>query len=174
MHAQAHIGGEHEGAQIQRSTIGMRHPVFIYFYQSLAGLHKIFYRDLGHAQTVAGILHTSAVALGAEQLDLVVGRAVCLQALKNLLCVVEHNAGRIQVEIAVRNDTGVMPALIGCIIHQEHMIGKLFAEAQLALIGRLCLGGSGFSDFDIQHSYFLFSLNSHSPALLKIAESRSG
>ena len=157
MYAQAHIGGNDKGAQIQRCTIGVGHPVLIHFHQSLAGLHKILYGDLGHAQTIAGVLHTSAVAFGAEQLDLVVGRAVSLQAFKNFLCIVEHHAGGVQRKIGIGHHAGIMPAVLAVIIHQKHMVAELFAKAQLGFIGRLCLGGSGSGDFNIQHTNFLFS-----------------
>ena len=101
MHAQAHIGSDAERADVQGSTVRMRHPVAVNIDQSLNGLDKILRRDGGHAQTVSRIVETVSVAVGAEQLDLALGGAVGLHALENFLGVVEHGGSRVQPSPAV-------------------------------------------------------------------------
>ena len=101
---------------------------------------------------------SEGVALRAEQLDFVLRGAVGLHALKALLGVVKHHGGGVQGQGAVGHDAGVVPALALVIVHDEHMVGEDFAEAQLALVGGLGLRGGGFGDLDIQHC-------EHSPVL---------
>ena len=154
VHAQTHIIGKDEGTDVQRSTIGMGHPVALHIHQSLNGLNIILHGDLRDAQTVGRILKTLGVAVRAEQLHGVVGSAVGLHALKDLLCVVEHHGSGVQLKGAVGDDAGIVPALALGIIHHKHVVGKFLAEAQLGLVLRLLLGRSGTSDLDIQHDLF--------------------
>ena len=154
VHAQTHIIGKDEGTDVQGSAVGVGHPVAVHIHQSLNGLNVVLYRDLGDAQTVGRILKTLGVAVRAEQLHGVIGGAVGLHALKDLLCVVEHHGSGVQFKGAVGNDAGIVPALALGVIHDEHMVGELFAEAELRLIGGLCLGRSRAGDLDIQHSEF--------------------
>ena len=96
-------------------------------------------------------LSNLGVVQGAEQLDGTVSGAVSLQALKDLLRVVENHAGRIQGEGLIGDDAGVMPALVRRIVHDEHVVGENLAEAQLALVRGLGLGAGGLGDLNIQH-----------------------
>ena len=162
VHAQAHVVRKDERADVQGSAIAVGDPVAVHIHQSLNGLDIILHRDLGDAQTVSRILKTLRVALGAEQLHGVVRSAVGFHALKDLLRIVEHDGSRVQRERRVGDDAGVMPAFALRIIHHEHMVGELFAKAQLALVLRLLLGRSGAGDLDIQHDNFPSFLISHS------------
>ena len=121
--------------------------------QRLNGLNVVLHRDLGDAQTVGGVLETLCVAVRAEQLDGIIGRAVCLHALKDLLSVVEHDSSRVQFKGAVGDNAGIVPAFALGVIHHEHMVGELLAKTQIALV-RLCLRSSGTGDLDIQHDLF--------------------
>ena len=103
------------------------------------------------ATGLSGVLHPLAVTVGAEQLDGVVRGPVGLQALKDLLGVVEDDTGGIQREGLIGDDAGIIPALAGGVVHQEHVVGEDFAEAKLALVRGLFLGTGGLGDFDIQH-----------------------
>ena len=129
----------------------MGHPVLVHFHQGLHGLDEVLHRDLGNAHPVGGVLHPLAVTVGAEQLDGVVRGPVGLQALKDLLRVVENHAGRIQGEGLIGDDAGVMPALVRRIVHDEHVVGENLTEAQLALVRGLGLGAGGLGDLNIQH-----------------------
>ena len=151
MDAHAHIGGEGEGTDIQGGAVRVGHPVLIHFHQGLHCLDKVVHRDLGNAHPVGGVLHALGVAVRAEQLDLVVRSPIGLQTLKDLLGVMEDHAGRLQGEGLIGNDAGVMPALVGAVVHHEHVVRKDFAEAQFALVRGLGLGTGGLGDFDIQH-----------------------
>ena len=153
VHAQTHVICEHEGADIQGSAIGMGHPVTVHVHQSFNGLNVVLHRDLGDAQTVGRVLEALCVAVRAEQLDGIVGSAVCLHALKDLLSVVEHDSSRVQLKGAVGDDAGIVPAFALGVIHHEHMVGELLAKTQIALV-RLCLRSSGTGDLDIQHDLF--------------------
>ena len=92
------------------------------------------------------------VAVGAEQLNVAVRGAIGLHALKQLLCVMEHHGGGVHFKAAVGNDAGVKPTLALGVVHNEHMIGELFTEAQLGFVLRLLLGMSGFRNLDVQHT----------------------
>ena len=153
VHAQTHVVCKHEGTDIQGSTVGMGHPVTVHVHQSFNGLNVVLHRDLGDAQTVGGVLETLCVAVRAEQLDGIIGRAVCLHALKDLLSVVEHDSSRVQFKGAVGDNAGIVPAFALGVIHHEHMVGELLAKTQIALV-RLCLRSSGTGDLDIQHDLF--------------------
>ena len=51
-----------------------------------------------------------------------------------------------------------MPALALGVVHNEHMVGELLAEAELRLVLRLLLRMGSPGDLDIQHDKFsLFS-----------------
>ena len=102
---------------------------------------------MGDAQTVGRILKTLGVALGAEQLHGVVRGAVGFHALKDLLRIVEHDGSRVQLKGAIGDDAGVMPALARGIVHQEHVVAELLAEAELRLVLRLFLRMGRFGDF---------------------------
>ena len=162
VHAQTHVVRKDERADVQGSAIAVGDPVAVHIHQSLNRLDIILHGDLGDAQTVSRILKTLGVALGAEQLHGVVRSAVGLHALKDLLRIVEHHGSGVQFKGAIGDDAGIVPALALRIIHHEHMVGELFAKAQLALVLRLLLRRSGAGDLDIQHDNFPSFLISHS------------
>ena len=65
-------------------------PVLLHFYQSADCFYKVLHRDLRNAQTVMGRGQARTVFVRAEQLYLALGGSVCLQTLKALLRIVEH------------------------------------------------------------------------------------
>ena len=163
VNAQAHIGSDAERTDVQGRAVGVGHPVAVHIDQRLDRLHKVLRRDGGHAETVRGIVKTVRVAVGAEQLDLAVRGAVGLHALKNFLCVVEHSGSRVHLPRAIGDDAGVMPALARGIVHQEHVVAELLAEAELRLVLRLFLRMGRFGDFNVQHNFTLSLLYSSAP-----------
>ena len=75
---------------------------------------------------------------------------VGLDALEDLLAVVEHGGGRGQTEIAVRNDAVVSPALTLRPASMSHVVGEAVAEVKvgqhlraLVLGDRRGVGGQG-------------------------------
>ena len=151
MDAQTHIRSEDEGTDIQGGAVGVGDPVLLHFHQSLHGLDKILLGNGRNAQTVGRVLQTLGVAIGPEELDGVVHRAIGLHALEDLLGVVQDHAGGIHLEGLIGDDAGIVPALALGVVHQEHMIREVLAKAQLALVGGFGLGGCGSGDLNIQH-----------------------
>ena len=97
------------------------------------------------------VVHPADTVHGAEQLDGAVIGAVGLQALKDLLGVVEHLGRRIDLEGSIGDDAGVVPALAGVIVHDEHMIGHALAEHQSGGLG-LLLQSLSAGDLDLLHN----------------------
>ena len=155
MYAEAHVSGEDEGADIEGSPVRMRHPVFVDFHKRLDRLYKIFRGDFRHAHAVTGVPHPIPVAVRAENLDHVVRRAIGFQALEQFLRVVEDHAGGVQFKGRIGDNPGIVPALFRVIVHQEHMIGELFAKAQSGFIGRAGFRRVCFHNFNIQHTCLL-------------------
>ena len=56
-----------------------------------------------------------------------------------------------------------MPALARGIVHQEHVVAELLAEAELRLVLRLFLRMGRFGDFNVQHNFTLSLLYSSAP-----------
>ena len=129
----------------------MGDPILLHFHQGLDGLDEVLHGQRGNAQPLGGVLIPLGVAVRAEQLDLAVGGTIGLHALKDLLCIVQHHAGRVHLERRIGDNAGVVPALTGVIVHYEHVVGKDLTKAQLALVGGLGLRGGRLCDFDIQH-----------------------
>lgn len=124
---------------------------FFHFHDGLHGLDEILHGDLRDAQTLLGVVHAAGVAVRAEQLDLAVSGTVGLHALEALLSVVEYHGGGVQLQRTIGDDPGIMPALTGIVIHDEHVIGKYLSETQLTLVGGFGLGRGSLGDLDIQH-----------------------
>ena len=150
------VGGDNKGADIQGGLRLGGHPVGVHADQRFDGLHKQILGHGGDAQTLAGVVHAAGVVIGAEKLHTAIGGAVGLHALKNLLRVVEHHGGGVQLQRSIGNDTGVVPAFAGLVIKQEHMVGKIFAEPQRLGVG-LGLKLSRFGDFDFHGKGLLLS-----------------
>ena len=148
---QSHIGGKDEGSDIKRGAVGMGHPVPVHPHQGLHGLNKVLRRHRGDTHPVAGVDAALGVAVGAEELDVPGGGAVGLQALEQLLGVVEHHGGRVQGEGLIGDNPGIVPAFALGVVHQEHVVGENLAEAQLTLICGLCFWGLGAFNPNIKH-----------------------
>ena len=152
VNAQSHIGGKDEGTDVQRSAVGVRNPILFHLYQLVDRLDIILHGDLRNAETIRRVLHPGRIAFGTEQLDGIIGRTVSLHAFKNFLSIMEHHASGIQFKRGIRYDSRIVPALPRFIVHQEHMIRKNFAEAELGLIRRFRLRCFCQFDFDVQHN----------------------
>ncbi len=145
------VGREGERTDVQGRAVRVRDPVLLHLDQSLDGLDEIFHGDVRDAQTVRRVVHTARVAVRAEQLDLVVSRSVGLHALEDLLGIVEHDTGRVQLERRIRNDARVVPADTEVVLHDEHVVREDVTETEFALIGGLRFERRRFFDLDIQH-----------------------
>ena len=145
--AQGGVQPDHKGADIQGGVLLIGHPVLLHLHQLGDAGQGDLLGDLGQADSSGGVVHPGDVVPGPEQLNGAVGGAVGLQPLKNLLAVVEHFGGGVDLQGAVGDDTGVMPALASIVVHNEHMVGHGFAENQGGGV-RLLLQGGGTGDFN--------------------------
>ena len=132
---QSRVGGKQEGTDIQRCAGGRGHPVLIHFHQLFNGCHRHIRRHLGQADPLGGNIQTLHIGIVAEQLHLSILAAVGLQTLKNLAGIMQHAGGRRQRQGAIGHDPGIMPAVLGVIFHNEHMVRKHRAKAQLGRFG---------------------------------------
>lgn len=129
---------------------GAEGPVLLDGDEPLEALHQqllIHFRD---DEALAGGVQALEVLAGTEELDFAVGGAVGLHALKDLLRVVQAGAGRVHRDGAVGDDARVVPALSVVVVHQEHVVGKDMAEAEVVLVG-LLLRMIGQRDLDLHH-----------------------
>ena len=152
---QGGVQSDHEGPDIQGGVLLVGHPVLLGLHQLFDGGHRQLLGNLGHTQAVGGFVHPVDVVPDAEQLDGAIGGAVGLQALENLLAVVEHLGGGVDLEGAVGDDAGVMPALALVVVDDEHMVGHGLAEHQLGGIRLLLQRGCG-CEFDFHSRSLLF------------------
>jgi len=73
-----------------------------------------------------------------------------------------HGRG-IEGKIAIGNDPGVMPSLARVILHNKHMIGKIFAEPEVIVIGpHLAVGRIHRFDRDFHSHQSPYRLNKRS------------
>ena len=66
----------------------------------------------------------------------------------------QNGGSRMESQIAKGHDLGVVPAELGRIVHYEHMIRKMFTEAELRIVG-LLLRCRCFDNFDGLHKKLL-------------------
>ena len=85
--------------------------------------------------TDAGVVHALEVLLRAEQANPALSVPVGLHALKDFLSIVQHHAGRINLEGSIGDNPSVMPAVLGIIVHQEHMVSHNDAEGDIRADG---------------------------------------
>ena len=84
--------------------------------------------NLGHTHTTGAMVKTTEVIHRPEKRDPPVRPAKRLQPFEYLLCIMKDHGGRIEGEILIGLDTGIMPTLTRFIIHDKHAVGELLAE----------------------------------------------
>jgi hypothetical protein len=82
-----------------------------------------------HRQALGRIVEAPCVGVGAEQVHAAVVALVGLEALENLLRVMQDGRGRIEREILAGFDARVVPALGLIVADDRHVIGEDPAEA---------------------------------------------
>ncbi len=145
-HAQERLVGDHEGAEVQAGLRRRRHPRGIDRDQLPQRFDEQVHRQLRQRQALRRALQAPAVGVRAEGPDRTVGMAVGLDALEDLLAVVQHRGGRIQRQRAVGADLGIVPALLAVPFDGDHVVGEGVAEARRgenlrALVGAARGGG---------------------------------
>lgn len=130
MYADRCLCRKHERTDVQRSAFLRRNPVLFTGNQLCDCLNEILFRYLRHAQTPIGIGKTAGIHLRAKQQDAVILCAVGLQSLKCLLRIMQDHGCRIHRDRSKWNDAGIVPALSSVPVHDEHVIGIIFAKAK--------------------------------------------
>ena len=136
------LGGDGERAQIEAGVRFSGHPVFVHADERLDGLYEILHGDFRNAQAPMGALHAGGVLFRPEQQHAAIRSTVGLHALKALLRIMKHQRRRVQLQGMVRLDARRVPAPALGVVHDEHMVRVMVAEAQMLL--RLCLRRGGF------------------------------
>jgi hypothetical protein len=130
LHAEAHLGRDHEGAQVEGLLAAVRgHPVLVLADQCVAGLDERLDRQLGHGEAAGGALEALGVLVRAEGGHGAVGAAVGLEALEDLLGVVQDVGRRVERDRRVRDELAVVPAAALGPLDGHHVVGEVAAEA---------------------------------------------
>jgi len=96
--------------------------------------------QFGHRHAARAGVEPRGVGLRAEHHDGPAVLLVRLEALEELLGVVEHRGRRVERERAIRLQLPVMPAAVGAPAQRDHVIGEGLAEPR-CLQDSLALGG---------------------------------
>ena len=129
-HPEEGLGGEHERPHVEALLARrLRHPALVGADQGVDGGHEVLDREHRQRQPLRGADHPGRVLLRAEGPDRAVRVAVGLHALEDLLRVVQDGGRGVQRERGVRRDAGVVPALLGGPLGDEHVVGEVPAEA---------------------------------------------
>jgi hypothetical protein len=94
------------------------------------------------------------MTLGAKEPDLVRGGTEGLQAIEDRLPVVQDDRRGLQRKRTIGLDAGVIPANVGGIIDQQHVVGEDLAEPQL-VIGDVWFGRLATNGTERHHTAFL-------------------
>ncbi len=148
LYSDIRIRRENKRTNVQGRALRVRNPILFHLNELFQRTENKFLVDLRNYHSFRGNVHSLEVLVGAEHLNSAVRRAVCLQALEYLLTVVQAHSGGGQRDLAVGYYTRVMPALSRVVVHNEHMIGKNVTEAELGLVGGLCLRRCCLLDLD--------------------------
>ena len=130
-HAEERLGGEHERPDVEallprrvRAPSAGRPST-----RASTAWTKSSTVEHGQREAVARAHHPRGVLLGTEGPDRAVLVAVGLHPLEGLLRVVQDGGRGVEAERAVGLDPGVVPALVGRPLDQEHVVGEVVAEA---------------------------------------------
>ena len=152
MHAEERLGAEHEGTDVKRGAGRGGDPLRLQLDELGERVQHDVDVELRHAQPLRTSVHADEVVAGTEHRDLAIRVLISLQSLKDALTVMERAAGGIDAEVLIGDDLGLGPtALCRVILHDEHMVGEVFAESELGEIGFLF----PFFDHCDFHSYLL-------------------
>ncbi len=127
--AKGDLVGEDEGPQVQRGPLPVRHPNAVGLHQELAGLDEHVLRQLRQSHAPAGARHTCGVALGPKQCNAAARLPIGLQALKDLLRVVQNNGSGMQLERFDSLHACVVPAGIARPPQGHHVVRETRPKA---------------------------------------------
>ena len=127
-HAQAAVRGNHERPQVQGVLGRLRHPGPVLAHELLEGGDERLVRQLGHRDAGRRGAEPGGVRGRPEQHHRARPLPVGLQALEDLLGVVEHRGGGVQGQRAVGLEPAVMPAALRRPPQGDHVVGEDLAE----------------------------------------------
>ena len=153
VNAEGLVVAEHEGTQIKRGALLVRSPILLALDKVKKHLHSKILGDLGQTKPFRRVVHPADVLNGTEKLDFTIRATVRLETFKDLGAIVERGTGGMDRKVLKRNDASVVPALVGGVVHDEHMIGKILAETE-SVLRRHGLRIRGFNKFDF-HNFSL-------------------
>ena len=155
MQRECRIRGIQERTDIERRTRLRGNPALIYTHQFPDRLQPVLLIDPRQTDTVARAVQTRHIFPRAEKLHAAVRTAVGLEPLKHLSAVVQHARGGRHADRPEGDDARIVPAVGIGIVHEKHMIGKIFSEAELIRFRQLS-GVLFFSDCNVHNEAPLF------------------
>ena len=126
--AEAALGGDQERAQVQALPRTLGHPLPVLRDEQLKGVDERLLGQFGHRHPAAARVEAGRVGLGPEHDDRAGRLPVGLEALEELLAVVEHLGGRVEGERAVRLKLAVVPAALLRPAQRDHVVGEDLTE----------------------------------------------
>ncbi len=131
-HAEELLAGDHEGAQVEAALVGLAagrgYPGVVLGQQRLERADEVLVGELRQGQAAGAAPEALGVLLGAEGPDGAVGMPVGLDALEDLLGVVQHGGGGVQGQGAVGTHLAAVPAGVQGPAHMGHVVGEVLAE----------------------------------------------
>ncbi len=124
------------GPHVERSAVSPGDPVSFQPYQFAHLLHEQVRIYSGNAQPRARLVESGDVHVGSkEQYIVFLEPGERLQALENLLPVMQHHGRGMQDKIVQRRDFGGLPAtLIRRKFHLKHALSENSAKSELVLV----------------------------------------
>ena len=129
--AEERLGGEHEGAQVEGLARAGGHPGPVRLELGPQRAEEQLLGQLRQGQAAGGAVQAGRVGLGAERPHRPVLVPVGLQALEDLLAVVQHGGRGVQGQRAVGLHAGVMPraaVLVPGPVDRDHVVREDVAE----------------------------------------------
>ena len=124
--------GDHEGADIESSAAAKgRHPVLVGLDDLLDSIDEAILREGGHAQALRGVSHALGVEVRAEADNLAGLGGVGLQALEDLLAVVEDTSALGKLQGMVLRKEALAPSAV-LVIADVGVISLHIAEGEIA------------------------------------------
>ena len=126
--AEAAVGGDHERPQVEAVPLLRRNPVPVLRHEQVDCADERRLGQFRHGHPARRPVEPCRVRLRAERHDRAARLPVRLQALENLLRVVEHRGGGFERDRAVRLKLAVMPAPVIRPADRHHVVGEDLAE----------------------------------------------
>ncbi len=134
--AESIFRSDHCRADIECGAPLRRHPVVVHTEKSIESFEKNLRLEGRLAEALGGLVEALDMIESSEDMHRAIGPPESFQAFENCLAVVQRKVGRIKRERLIGLDAGTVPSTLPGMFHQEHVIGKMFAEAELRNRGK--------------------------------------